>query len=391
MSGPRLVVGVVATAALLASGCGNRGGLLGKPQQTRNASLSVPYIVGDVVPDLPVKATFARTGWVLVDDGTSTFRTGLEKPGLSVVGRFVDDSNPVRYNQLHRLAFDGRAIPFGIAKAVDPGDLEDLDITPPASWVWLFGPEGPCRATVGAPFVGRAYRDVRVLEVSYALQGCQLTRQRWAPVASVADSMPADVTWTEATITEPAQFGEDEKWNHPLADHTTRPTAEDQTLPARYVGQARVVGGLQPLPAQAIVTGVWEDPQDACKDREMHDVVLGWWDRYGVAPLELALSDDAGTPLLVGALVQAGDPQALLFARELDALLAVVPVSAPKASDDAIEPSTEAGLDPGPETWTVHQLATGSWTDAEQRAADYTTLGDCTLPTDDRPVSTSRP
>lgn len=381
MSSPRFILGIVAGAALL--GCGNGGNLLGKPQQARNASLSVPYVVGDVVPDLPVKATFARTGWVLIDDGSSTFRTGLEKPGMSVVGRFVDDSNPVRYNQLHRLAFDGHAIPFGVAKAVDADDLEDLDITPPAEWVWLFGPEGPCRATVGAPVVGRAYRDVRVLEVSYVLEGCQLAGRRWAPVASVADSMPADVTWTEATVTEPAQFLESERWNHPLADYTARPVAEDQTLPTRYVGQARIVGGLQPLPAQAVVTGVWEDPSDACEDRELHDVVLGWWDRRGIAPLGLPFSEEAGTPLLVGALVQAGDPQALLFARELDALLAVVPASPPEAEDDeSIEPSTEAGLDPGPQKWTVHDLATGAWTDAEQRAADYTTLGDCTLRTD---------
>ena len=320
-----------------------------------------------ILVSVPAKRALADGEAWLVDDGVSPLGTSVRKPGLAMIVHFVDDSRPILYNRLHRLTYHGRTAKFGQAFPVDAEDLVELGLEPPAEAVWTIGPLGPCSATVGQPYVGRPSVDVRVFEISYALEGCG-TEGRWAPIASTTMAMPKGVTWRDAAISDDAPFSlsdpetpeaetpeaedlqrDDLGWDHPLAAFAEVPassTAHDYAAHARWVD-------FEPRIAQTLVTGFEPAEQGECP-AESHRATLGWWNEGGFEPITLEGLDPADPPLLVGAIGWGPETVALVLDDGLDGLLAVAP-----ADDDAM----------GPADWVVMPLIAGLWSAADRAQA----------------------
>lgn len=285
----------------------------------------------------------------LVDDGVSPLGTAVRKPGPAMVVHFVDDSRPILYNRLHRLTYHGQTAKFGRAFPVDDEDLVELGLEPPAEAVWTFGPLGPCSATVGQPWVGRPSADVRVFEISYALEGCG-TEGRWAPVASTTTAMPKGVTWRDAQTSEDQSFAPDEAWAHPLAPYAKSPAFEAE---GSFVAHARWVAAYEPRPAQTLVTALQPAAGEGC-GTESHESTLGFWLEDGLEPIEIEAFDPTDPPLLVGAIGWGPDTVALVFDDGLDGVLAVAPAE------------TE---DLGPPSWVLQPLVAGRWSADDRRDA----------------------
>jgi|GEM_PF-2437094 len=303
-----------------------------------------------IILHVPARKALADGDLWLVDDGVTPLGTGVRKPGLALVTHFVDDSEPILYNRIHRLTYHGRAASFGTAFEVEAEDLVEWGLEPPAEAVWLFGPLGSCSATVGAPWVGRPSSDVRVFEVSYALEGCGM-EGRWAPLASTSVPMPERVTWLDAQTTVDATHAADEDWSHALAAFAQYPESE---AASSFVAHARWVEA-QPRPAQALVTAIEgsAEDDDAC-GVERHQATSGWWRDDGFEPWDVPWIDPADPPLLVGALAWGGETAALVLDDGLDGMVAIVP------SED---------VELGPQSWDVRTLIAGVWSAADRDAS----------------------
>jgi hypothetical protein len=99
---------------------------------------------------------------------------------------------------------------LGKSVFVEPADVASWGITPPASPVWLVGPERVCAATVGRPLVGRysidadgrrlAFKDpFMVLELSWELTGCDMAAGSWASVGISASELDPELRWVPAS------------------------------------------------------------------------------------------------------------------------------------------------------------------------------------------------
>lgn len=314
-----------------------------------------------IIVSVPAKRALADGEAWLVDDGVSPLGTEVRKPSLAMIVHFVDDSRPILYNRLHRLTYHGRTAKFGEAFPVDAEDLVELGLEAPAEAVWTIGPLGPCSATVGQPYVGRPSADVRVFEVSYALEGCG-TQGRWAPVASTTTAMPKGVTWRDAEVSQDASFAlsdpeaprddareEPGGWDHPLAAFAEVPESRGAT---GYVAHGRWAGS-EPRIAQALVTALEPAETGACP-LESHRATLGWWGEDSFEPITLEGLDPLDPPLLVGAIAWGPETVALVLDDGLDGLLAIAP-----AEDEA----------EGPADWVVMPLIAGLWSDADRARA----------------------
>lgn len=355
-----------ALCALLAmSGCNRSSGV--RVQIGESATKS-PGGVGLAasIAKLPAKRALADADAWLVDDGVSPLGTAVRKPGLAMIVHFVDDSRPILYNRLHRLTYHGHTAKFGEAFPVEADDLIEYGVEPPVDAVWVFGSTGPCRAAVGQPWIGRPSSDVRVFEVSYALEGCA-TQGRWAPVASASVAMPDGLTWVEAQASADATFEPAAAWEHPLGAFARAPDSQTATS---IVAHARWVDA-SPRPAQTLLTAV-EPPEETRCGPESHQTTLGWWREDGFEALEVDWLDPVDPPLLVGALTSRGEAAALVFDDGLDGLLTVVPAEVPVSDDDSDaedDAEEDASLSAGPSTWTVRTLAAGEWSSEDRDGA----------------------
>ena len=327
----------LAVVGLLVSGCDRTGTVT---PQIGEASTKPPETgPAAIIVSPPARQALAGgTAW-LVDDGVTPLGTGVRKSGPALVVHFVDDARPILYNRLHRLAYHGRTAKFGRAFPVDGEDLEELGLEPPAASIWMFGPLGPCSATVGEPSLGRPSADVRVFEVSYALEGCGL-EGRWAPFASTAVAMPKGVTWQDATTSEDTPFDDAQAWDHPLAAFADWPEQGSS-----FVAHARWVDA-QPRPAQALVSAVSE----GCGSQQ-HRSTSGWWGEEDFEAWDLPWLQTDDPPLLVGAVAWGGETAALVFDDGLDGVVAVVP------GDEAEG------------QWSVQPLVAGRWSEADRDGA----------------------
>jgi hypothetical protein len=318
--------------------------------------LTVPYIVGDPVPDLPVRAAFARTPWLAVNVAP-----------LSVPGAFIDAAeNNVVHDKVRREVW-GLKRPGVEFEAIDPAELEALRIHPPASQVWLVGPEGPCRATVGSPSVAGHPTVGGVIEVRYPLEGCP--EAAWAPVGSLVESMPADVRWIAVETVAELDLGVGEQWEHPFAPAAAWPDESERTAD-RVAIVARAVRGLDPLPGQTLVTAVWRHEDDECLDVE-HTAVGHLLLRSAGAEPQTPLPEVEAVVELLGAVAQGESPEALVFTDGIDLHVAIPPAS------PGDRPDLPAEIDRGPTTWTAFTIDSGPRTEAEIADALYRVLPRC--------------
>ncbi len=311
-----------------------------------------------LIVSMPAKQALASGEIWFVDDGASALSTGVRKPGPALVVSFVDDSTPVRYNRLFRLAYHNHSTRYGEAFPVDPVDLDDIGIpVPTVERVWVFTTKGPCAARLGTGWVGRPSQSVRRFEISYALEGCG---DRVAPFASTAQLMPDGLRWVEASFSDDAQFGLEEAWSHPLDAFAIAPEHDPDEEAVGYVAHARWVEGVEPRPAQALMTAI---TQDACGPEE-HRATSGWWEGETFEPWDVPWLDPRDPPLLVGALAWGTQTAALAFDDGLDGLVAIVPAPEPPPPEGGAFPTEPEG----PTEWTVHTLIRGVWT-VEDRAS----------------------
>jgi hypothetical protein len=344
-------------ALVLLAGCEpGTVGLIGTAARKSKSPLDVPYIVGDPVPNPPVRAAFARAPWLAISTSP-----------LSVTGHFVDAAqNNVIHDVIRREVW-GLKRPKLAFEPIDPAELEALQLMPPATHVWLFGSEGPCKATVGAPSVAGHPTVSTVIVVQYALEGCP--EAAWAPVGSLADSLPPDVRWVAAEQVAEDRLVADSEWDHPFAPATTWPAAPERVADETLV-VARAVRGLDPLPGQTIATSIWRNAGDECLDQES----------TAVGHLLLRTSGaEAQTPLpevetvveLLGAVAQGESAEAIVFGDRIDLFVAVPPAS----PED--RPDLPPEVDRGPATWTASTIESGPRTEVELADAEYRVTPRC--------------
>lgn len=338
-----------------------------------NPAFSVPYPVGDPVPNPPVRALLARSPWVVVDPGDDA--AGLHRPVPKsmphVLGSVLDvPSDPATTLQLHRMAWGSKRAGWDPVP-LDPVELQPLGIVAPAEHVWLFGPEGPCRARVGQPRLSVYAGAGDVYEISWELQGC--TGVGWAPVGLLAEQVPADVRWVAAETLAELELQPQERWEHPLEDLVDHPKWD--VPPDGRIVWARSILELTPSPTQ-VLSSVWAaGPEQApCQQAEETVVTHGLWDEVAFEPVD-PLPDPERVVVLLGAIAQGDRPEAIVFADGLEGWVAVPPAPTQQELQEA-DREQEAddaarGIDPGPRQWTSIPLETGTYADWQHVAATY--------------------
>ena len=344
-----------ASLVLALMGCGT-GVVIGLPQKKTKPGMHVPYIVGDPVPNPPIRAALARTPWLPVH---------TSPPALT--GHYVRRAdNSALYDQLRREVW-GLKHPRVELDEIDPNELEQLRIRPPTTHVWLIGPEGPCRATLGQPRVAAHPTVGGVIEVRYDLEGC--VPAAWAPVGSLVEQMPADVRWEPAEMVTEVDLPPAQQWDHPFANAVPWPDESERAADRMNV-VARAVRGLDPVPGQTLITAVWTHPDDACLDAET-TVVGHVLSGQGGVEVQDPLPGLDTVPELLGAVVQENHPEALVYSDRVDLFVAVPPAS----PED--RPDLPPEVDRGPQTWTQFTVDLGPSTDAELDEATYRILPPC--------------
>lgn len=350
----RGLVGLL-TMATMASGCDapkrspNRRGLV----------LGVPYIDTDPLPEPPPRAALAAADWLPLSTGGDRSPDPVTKPHLAVVGDRVEtyggDLAPKIIVALRRLAF-GRLPPPPDAVDVDAAALAALGFDPPAPHVWIFGPEGPCRARVTTPMVGRYDGPAgEVLEVSWRLEGC--LGRAWAPIGALVEMLPPDLKWVVATPVLAAEVDPRGGWTHPLAAFSAEPEDSGEPPAAHAVTVLEVLGA-RPAPVEVLYAHLRPDPEapgDPCRTDASVRATHGWWDGQVLKPFEPVL-DPFDVPVLLGAILQDDATEALLYANGPDTLVAVPPT--PPAPEPENAPEEMAEREWGPPTWTHIVLPT---------------------------------
>ena len=120
----------------------------------------------------------------------------LDHPGPSlalVIDLDLDDPN--RADVAERLAAGD-----GFTRLSDR-DAGRLGLTRPTT-VWMFGPEGPCAATLGSAYAIGDAEGSPVLELGFELEPCA---ERFAPLAHV-DASPPALRWQPAGCEDPVEL-----------------------------------------------------------------------------------------------------------------------------------------------------------------------------------------
>jgi hypothetical protein len=354
----------IAVAGAFGLGC-DRG-----PQSVVPGSpiTNVPYIAVNQVADPPVRATLARSPWIVLRLGRSgelDLPEPVDAPAVSVLGRSIAhiDITERRWDALMSLAFGTKRPKWLTATPVDPAALRELKILPPAQWVWLTGPEGSCQAKVGRPWFA-LYGGERgdVLEVSYELLGCE--GGPWAPVGSLADQLPKDLTFVFAEPGEITDLPADTPWDDPLAEFAVPPNPIGGS---RKIIRTLTVPTEAPSPTEVLQAELVVDDKGACINTSTR-ATFGWWDEE-VFSVDEPVVDHETTPLLAGAFVRDGEAHALLFREGVWAWVAIPPSEPIDVTDVPVDEPPPA--DPGPPEWTRIELATALWHPDDAAALTY--------------------
>ena len=176
------------------------------------------------------------------------------------------------WQALRRLAFDRVAPTPGQAAPVPAAEVEALGLTPPAAAVWLVGPRGTCRATVGDPQVGSDLGAPDTLVVGYRLDGCE--GRQWAQIGIVADAIPVDFRWIPAQDAADMTFARSEAWDDPLAP-LVEPPAWEHESDARFESvRLREIPGVSPRVVQVHRAWLSERPEQT--ERPWCEIDVAW-------------------------------------------------------------------------------------------------------------------
>jgi len=321
------------TLVLALTACDRNG-----PQMATNAAggagLGIPYPVGEAERiEGWSRAALSRSSFAVVH--SDAFARPVAVAGPTMVGLHVRDAPGLDtpFAALLELAFDGRRPLQPATAAVSAAALADLGYRRPTPSLFLIGAAGNCRAKVGAPTVTYYEADDGVLQIDWTLDGCD-TEQAWAPVAVVADRLPPDTKWVEATVGLDAQFDADAGWQGPLAAALPAPQWRAEYDAGVEVVRILEIPGVQPTVVQvydslvrvatddahAALTARGLDP--ACADEHATAVSHGRWNG------EIFDAFDPGpgrAPHLLGAFVRDGQIDGLVYDQSLNPLVAIPP------------------------------------------------------------------
>jgi hypothetical protein len=168
----------------------------------------------------PAKLDVARLAFVSIPGGKfPSFEDDETGPTLVMEVREPEEEGPVQ-GIAARLAENDETI------VLAPPMVEALGL-PAVEEVWLFGPEGPCRADLGSPYATGYQQEFLALEVGYRLSPCA---DEFAPVAHVGPQ-PPPLRWVEAKVEDSEEITEPQNWEHvmqPILDAWARTQGSDR-------------------------------------------------------------------------------------------------------------------------------------------------------------------
>ncbi|MCX4243817.1 hypothetical protein [Paraliomyxa miuraensis] len=329
----------------LASGCEppRAGSPSRVPGDGLGMVLNVPYPMVDAERiEGAGRAVLASAGLVFISLGPDDREHALPEPiappsaesstldGPMLVAHHVEPQGAAieTWRALRRQAF-GRVEPErGRVVPVAAAEVEALGLRPPAETVWLVGPKGSCRATVGEPLVGAYQGALDTMMVGYRLDGC--SGRAWAQIGIVADAIPVDFRWVPARLEVDVVLPHDRarEWDDPLAELIEPPAWPHQGTPAFDSIRVREIPGVSPrvLQLQHALLGELPDDGDPLGwcDVEVSWVHTDGWthDRWLDS---VPFPPDAVEPFLLGAFVNGTQVDALIYDDRLDGLVVVPP------------------------------------------------------------------
>lgn len=299
--------------------------------------LNVPYPIADAERiegagrQALGQARFVFVGRGAADDdpnpGAHALPERLLADGPVLLAHHIEPAGPATrtWQQLRRLAF-GRATPEPNRGVEIPAEeVQALGLQPPATSVWLVGPRGTCRASVGAPVVGTYPGAVDTVVVGYRLDACP--DQPWAQIGIIADTIPVDFRWVPAqsrvdlTLVRPA------RWDDPLADLVEPPGWAHASEPRFDQVRLREIPDANPRVIQVHRAWLAESPERTDAPWCTIDVAWsrtdGWTNERWIDPIPWH-ADTVG-PYLLGAFVNGAQVDAVIYDDRLDGLVVIPP------------------------------------------------------------------
>jgi hypothetical protein len=200
--------------------------------------------------------------------------------------------------------FDLDAI-FGTREQRERADEAQLVVLDPAEYglsapdmpLWLIGPEGPCRARLGKPMLGRHNwtETPEVVELSWQLilddprSGCELhDPEQWSQIAVFAESLPSGLRFVVAEQRADGRV-ELESWSSPFAELVRQAVANSEAASTGRVDEVWVreviVPGTDFIELNVAIIRREHDP---CEDWQENRVLVGRWQE---GKLESVLGD----------------------------------------------------------------------------------------------------
>ncbi|MEM6992657.1 MAG: hypothetical protein AAF721_19240 [Myxococcota bacterium] len=329
--------------------------------------LGIPYPVGE--PETVEgwsRAALARASFAVVmgTGGDEAFDRRVAGSGPVVVGQHIretdDDGRP--FDALLRRAFRGKRPRAPASVAIEPQRLAELGILPPAPSIFVVGPTSNCRASVGAPTVGYYRADQDILEVDWALDGCD-EGVAWAPIGVIANRLPEDTVWVAAELGLDAQFEATTGWQGPLAAALEPPSWEEESEAALEVVRVLQIPGVSPTVLQVYdslveiadaeaererLAAAGLDP--ACVDQHATEIAHGFWNGNAWEAFAPGRNGDGSAPgqerepHLLGAFVRGEQIDALVYDQRLDALVVIPPAPTMQGDSDWVRTTLPAAI-----------------------------------------------
>ncbi|MBL4683440.1 MAG: hypothetical protein JKY37_02530 [Nannocystaceae bacterium] len=364
-------------AALLVS-CNPRGTTRPRSGGVHNiAGLGIPYPIGE--PETIEgwsRAALSRATFAVVmrTDDPGPFADRGTGPGPVMVGEQVHEAETQAFDALLSHAFEGRRPRLGSAVVATARDLAKLGYWPPAPSVFLVGPDSNCRAEVGAPTIGYYRTEADILQIDWALEGCDVDTA-WGPVAVVTDRFPEDTVWVPAELGLDARYSDGERWRGPLASAIEPPNWSANVDAEFEIVRVLQIPDTHPTVVQVYDSLVRPDETDearqrlaaagldpACADTHATEIAHGFWNGNaldlfapGQAPpgapsggLEggefEAPTDEQVEPHLLGAFVRGEQIDGLVYDQRLDALVVIPPAPTMQGNSAWVRTTLPAGI-----------------------------------------------
>ncbi len=320
----------------LAPACDRNADASRVPGDGAGLVLNVPYPVADGERiEGAGRTALARASFVHIalgappDDRDHTLPERFTWEGESplLVAHHVEPVGPAlrAWQQLRRLGFGLELPERGRAVPVDAAEVEALGLRPPATFVWLVGPRGMCRAEVGGPMVA-AYDGVEdTVMVGYQLTGC--TGRAWAQVGIVSDAVPVDFRWVPAAAAPEVVLAHGLAWDDPLASLLEPPAWSHDDAPRYDVLRLREIPGASPRVLQAHHAWLATLPEDHdgpwCEIDVAWARTDGWYNERWID--DVPFTADAVGPFMLGAFVNGTQVDAVIYDDRLDGLVVIPP------------------------------------------------------------------